>query len=189
MQRALTWLLLILIPVLAWAGIDRHVGDKVWSDEFDGLFRKYTKHYFGPHINWRWFKAQGIAESGLNSTARSHVGAVGLMQLMPSTYDEIRRAIPYLADIRDARWNIAAAIYYDRKLYRKWRDKRGLQTQDRLAFAFGSYNAGYGNILRAYKRADRRHDVIKTWSQVAPYAPRETRGYVSRIRRLMRQGE
>src|SRR5919201_1404990 len=51
---------------------------------YDGVFRKYTKRYFGAGFDWRYFKAQGMAESQLNPTARSWVGARGIMQLMPS---------------------------------------------------------------------------------------------------------
>lgn len=180
------WLLLALLPVLAYAGIDKHVKHKHWTNKYDHLFRKYTKHYFGPHIDWHWFKAQAIAESGLNPKAKSPVGARGLMQIMPATFKDIRKANPLIADIHEPRWNIAAGIFYDRQLYRKWKRKRGLHTQDRLAFAFGSYNAGFGNMLRAYKKASKKHDEVKRWEQVAPFAPRETRGYVSRIQALMR---
>ena len=54
-------------------------------DDYDRLFRKYTKHYFGPHFDWRWFKAQGIAESGLRPNAHSSAGAKGIMQILPAT--------------------------------------------------------------------------------------------------------
>ena len=190
MLRRLTWWTLLLIPALAWAATThkpaiKHVKDDHWPRKFDGLFRKYTKHYFGPHIDWHWFKAQGIAESGLNPKAKSPVGAVGIMQIMPSTYRELRRKNPILKDISEPRWNIAAAIYYDRQLYRKWRTRDQLNTGDRLQFTFGSYNAGHGRMLRAYKRAVRKLGKVRHWKQVAPFAPKETRAYVARIRRLV----
>jgi len=179
------WPLLVLLPVLAYAGVEKHVKHKHWTNEYDGLFRKYTKHYFGPHVDWHWFKAQGIAESGLNPDAKSPAGALGIMQIMPATYAEIREKNPLIAESADPRWNIAAGIYYNRQLYRKWKRKRELHTQDRLSFTFGSYNAGYGNVLKAYKRARKRHGEVKRWGEVAPYAPSETRAYVTRIHALM----
>ncbi len=183
MTRPLRWLLtLILLPSLAYASLIRHVGDDYWRSDFDEYFRKYTKHYFGPHIDWRWFKAQGIAESGLKPTAKSPMGALGIMQILPATYEEIREKNPHFTHIEEPRWNIAAGIYYDRMLYRKW--KKGLPTEERLAFALASYNAGYANMLRAFNRAQKSGEV-KAWKQVAPHAPAETRFYVKRIQELM----
>ncbi|PYP79256.1 MAG: hypothetical protein DMD35_08615 [Gemmatimonadetes bacterium] len=51
---------------------------------YDPIFQKYAKRYFGAGTDWQWFKAQGMAESDLTPTARSRVGARGIMQLMPS---------------------------------------------------------------------------------------------------------
>lgn len=185
-MKSLAWLLLAgCLPILAYAGVVKHVKHDHWTDEYDPIFRKYTKHYFGPHVDWHWFKAQAIAESGLNPKAKSHVGAIGLMQIMPTTFEEIQRKNPLINDLSEPRWNIAAGIFYDRYLYRKWKTKRDVQSQERLAFAFGSYNAGYGGVLKAYKRARKKHSEVKSWDQVAPYAPRETRGYVKRIKGLM----
>ena len=191
MRTRWSWigLLLVLVPVLAWAGTKsiKHVKHDHWTDEYDHLFRKYTKHYFGPHVDWHWFKAQGIAESGLNPNAKSPVGALGIMQIMPSTYKDLRKKNPILKNIKEPRWNIAAAIFYDRQLYRKWRDKSDLNTGDRLKFMFGSYNAGHGRMLRAYKRAANKEGKVKKWRQVAPFSPKETRGYVARIKRLVEE--
>lgn len=183
--RAVFWLLVALLPALAVAGVRHHVKDERWSGEFDPLFRKYTKHYFGAHFDWHWFKAQAIAESGLDPDAKSPMGARGIMQILPATYEEIKRQNPFLANIEDPRWNIAAGIFYDRQLYRKWKSKRDVQTTERLMFAFGSYNAGYGNVLKAYKRAAKQHGEVRTWKDVAPFAPSETRHYVRRIEDLM----
>ncbi|BBO84110.1 hypothetical protein DSCO28_46760 [Desulfosarcina ovata subsp. sediminis] len=48
----------------------------------------------GPAFDWRHFKAQAVAESRLQAAAKSRVGAVGLMQIMPRTFAEIRRKQP-----------------------------------------------------------------------------------------------
>ena len=182
---SLRWLsLLILLPGLVLAGPFKHVKHDHWSNQYDGYFRKYTKHYFGPHFDWHWFKAQGIAESGLRPNAKSSAGAKGIMQILPTTYAEIKEDNPHFTRIDEPRWNIAAGIYYDRKLYRKW--KKGLPTEERLAFALASYNAGYGKVLRAYRRARDQEGEVKNWSQVESHAPGETRHYVRRIKALMK---
>lgn len=178
--------LLLLLPALAVAGVIKHVEDKHWTDKYDHYFKKYTKHYFGPHFNWHWFKAQAIAESGLDPDAKSHAGAVGIMQIMPATYKEIKESNPHFTDIRSAKWNIAAGIYYDRQLYRRWRKQHPLTSNEQISFALASYNAGFGTIRSAFRKAKKKSDKITRWKQVAPFAPGETRGYVKRIRRLMK---
>jgi len=180
--------LLVIIPGLALAGVAKHVSHERWTKQYDRYFRKYTKHYFGPHVDWRWFKAQGIAESGLKADALSRVGAKGIMQILPSTYEEIKKKNPHFTQIDEPRWNIAAGIFYDRMLYRRWK-KGALPTEQRLPFALASYNAGYGKVSKAFKRAKSRHGDIKQWEQVAPFTPRETRHYVSRIKDLMEPEE
>jgi len=162
---------------------DRHtpaLGTGSWPSEYDGLFRKYTKRYFGPHFDWRWFKAQGIAESGLKADVRSPSGAVGIMQILPSTYREIREQNPYFRGIADPRWNIAAGIYYDRTLFRRW--SVPVSDSERLSLTFASYNAGYGRIRQAVGHLG---EEAPLWSQVEPLVPDETRHYVDRIHRLM----
>jgi soluble lytic murein transglycosylase-like protein len=150
-----------------------------WSDKYDSHFRKYTKRYFGPYYDWRWFKSQAIVESNLNPEARSARGAVGLMQILPTTFAEIKILNPNFINVEEPRWNIAAGIYYDRTLYRKWELP---SEQDRLYLALASYNAGYVRMRRAYKHTP---SPVESWEQVRLKAPLETRDYVQRIRTLM----
>ena len=179
----------VLLPAVALAAMkDPPVNDKHWSTKYDNTFRKYAKHYFGPAFDWHWFKAQAIAESNLRPNAKSRTGARGIMQILPSTFREIKSKNPHFADIITPRWNIAAGIYYDRQMYKLWgKEKKDLPTQERLAFMLGSYNAGFGGVRKAYRKASKKQPDIKKWEQVSPYAPRETRGYVKRIRGLMKK--
>ena len=156
------------------------------ADRYDDTFRKYSKRYFGPTFDWRQFKAQGLAESNLDPNAKSWVGARGIMQLMPSTYHEVRTKNPTMQQIDDPEWNIAAGIYYDRKLWRLWEnDSVGI---DRLPFTFASYNAGRLTILRAQDTARTHALDHRTWKSIETVAPRlrrwrhsETLDYVRRI--------
>jgi membrane-bound lytic murein transglycosylase F len=154
--------------------------------KYDPIFQKYTKRYFGVGTDWRWFKAQGMAESDLTPTARSRVGARGIMQLMPSTYGQIRSAVPRFGAIDDPEWNIAAGILHDRDLWTMW--GKDVPENERWAFMFASYNAGEGAIKRARKAAaDARLDHSR-WPAIETVAPRverwrysETLGYVRTI--------
>jgi len=155
-------------------------------DRYDDTFRKYSKRYFGPGFDWRHFKAQGLAESNLDPNAQSWVGARGIMQLMPSTYQEVRTKNPSMANIDDPEWNIAAGIYYDRKLWRLWESDS--VESDRLPFMFASYNAGRLTILRAQDTARTHALDHRTWKSIESVAPRlrrwrhtETLDYVRRI--------
>ena len=173
------------VPADAQAGKDvlgrAPVEQRVWTDRYDPQFRKYSKRFFGPGFDWRWFKAQGIAESGLQEEAVSWVGAKGIMQIMPATLREIaeKSELPVL-DNDDPGANIAAGIFYDRTLYERWDDIP--QTRERLAFTFASYNGGRSRILRAQ---DACNANCVLWAHVTGHAPEETRGYVARILTLM----
>ena len=155
--------------------------------KYDGLFSKYSKRFFGPGFDWRYFKAQAIAESGLKEKATSHVGAEGLMQIMPATFEEIKRKNPNIkGSSKNARWAIAAGLWYDREIWKLWKAERPFQ--DRLDFMFGSYNAGKGNILRAQKVAKKGGLDPNLWGSIKSTLPKvtgkhskETLGYVKKI--------
>jgi membrane-bound lytic murein transglycosylase F len=156
------------------------------AGRYDDTFKRYSKRYFGAGFDWRYFKAQGMAESGLDPNARSWVGARGVMQLMPSTFQMIQTRRPEFASIDDAEWNIAAGIMHDRYLWKLW--TASISEPERPAFMFASYNAGEGTIARARLAARAQASDATAWShieQVAPTVPRwryrETLGYVRKI--------
>ena len=170
------------------------VTDRHWTRKYDQYFRKYSKRFFGTAIDWHWFKAQGIAESGLRRNARSWVNAKVIMQLMPRTFAELKKKNPELKNVLEPRWNIAAGIYYDSTMFMKWQEDRPFL--DRMRFMFGSYNAGFRTILSAQKLS-RKHGFNGTvWESIKSVAPRvskwrekETLGYVRKIEILMGEPE
>lgn len=181
---ALPLLIGLTLPEASVSG-EKHVDHPRWTSKYDRHFRKYAKHYFGAGFDWRWFKAQGIAESGLKPDAKSPAGALGIMQILPSTYEEIKRENPHFKNMKDPHWNIAAAIFYDRKMYRRW--QKAQAERKRLALAFASYNAGYAKVRRGYKKAAKKHRQVTEWDQLTPFLPGETSRYVERIHRLMKR--
>ena len=167
------------------------VTSRKWTSKYDQYFRKYTKRYFGVGFEWKWFKAQAIAESNLKASAQSWVNAKGIMQLMPKTFHEIKKKNPSFADINEPRWNIAAGIYYDRQLYKKWRADRPFK--DKISFTFASYNAGFRNIIKAQKKAKSSGLNENLWHNIKSVAPKvrgwrhkETVGYVDKITTMMK---
>lgn len=156
------------------------------QSRFDDTFRRYSKRYFGAGFDWRWFKAQGLAESNLDSAATSRVGARGVMQLMPSTFKFIQTRRPEFGSIDDPEWNIAAGIMHDRYLWKLW--EKEMTGEERYRFMFASYNAGEGTIGRAADSARIVAGGTPAWlhvEQIAPKVPRwryrETLGYVRKI--------
>ena len=169
--------LLVLVPPLS---------AQTTTSRYDDTFQKYSKRYFGVGYDWRLFKAQAMTESNLNPAAKSWVGARGIMQLMPATFQEIQTRNSGFHSIDDLEWNIAAGIYYDRKLWRLWRDS--VDQTDHVRFMFASYNAGRVPLLRAQSLARLRALDPRLWGSVAVVAPEvprwrhmETLNYVERI--------
>jgi membrane-bound lytic murein transglycosylase MltF len=112
------------------------------------LFEKYGQRY---HFDPLMLAAQGYQESRLNQEARSHVGAIGVMQVMPATGEELK-----VGDIHLTEPNIhAGAKYMDRLMTRYFADAE-FDEMNRTLFAFASYNAGPGNIAKMRKLAAER---------------------------------
>jgi membrane-bound lytic murein transglycosylase MltF len=112
------------------------------------LFQKYGAQY---HFDPLMLAAQGYQESQLDQNAHSHVGAIGVMQLMPATGKELA-----VGDIRVTDANIhAGAKYLDQLMTRYFPDAHFSDT-DRALFAFASYNAGPAKIAKMRKEAAAR---------------------------------
>jgi membrane-bound lytic murein transglycosylase F len=174
-----------LLVLLSASAVDAQRASRDDS-KYDATFKKYSKRYFGIAFDWRRFKAQALAESQLNPSALSPVGARGLMQLMPSTFQVISSRRPEFTSIDDPEWNIAAGILHDRHLWKLWSGAIG--EGQRHAFMFGSYNAGEKTITRAAEHAKTKqldHTLWENIERVAPDVPRwrheETIGYVRKI--------
>jgi membrane-bound lytic murein transglycosylase MltF len=142
------------------------------------LFQKYGRQYrFDPLM----LAAQGYQESQLDQNARSAVGAIGVMQMMPATGAQMK-----VGDIRIVEPNIhAGAKYMDQLMTTYFPDAR-FSEGNRPLFAFASYNCGPGNVSRARKEAARRGLDPDKWFNnvevvVAEQIGTETTTYVRNI--------
>jgi membrane-bound lytic murein transglycosylase MltF len=125
--------------------------------------------------------AQGYQESQLNQQARSHVGAVGVMQLMPATGAEMK-----VGDIHVTESNIHAGTKYMDILMTKYFPDAHFSEGNRPLFAFASYNCGPGNVSRLRKEAVKRGLDPDKWFNnveivVAQKIGTETTNYVRNI--------
>lgn len=139
--------------------------------------------------------AQGYQESQLNQNAKSKVGAIGVMQVMPATGKDMK-----VGDITQTEANIHAGVKYMRWMIDQYYEKEPMTPLDKALFAFASYNAGAGRISSMRKEAAKRGLDPNIWFQnveyvVAEKIGQETITYVNNIYkyyigyRLMQEGK
>ena len=122
--------------------------DRKRFEDTIALFRKYgTRYGFDPLM----LAAMGYQESQLDQNAKSSVGAIGIMQLMPATGKSLK-----VGDIRVAENNIHAGAKYMDELMARYLVGAHFDEANRSLFAFACYNAGPGNIGRMREEARKR---------------------------------
>jgi membrane-bound lytic murein transglycosylase MltF len=141
-------------------------------------FQKYSDRY---DVDWLLMGAQGYQESQLNQNAKSPVGAIGVMQVMPATGKDMN-----VGDITEVEANIHAGIKYMRWMINEYYEKEPMTRLDKALFAFASYNAGAGRIRSLRREAAKRGLDPNVWFQnveyvVAEKIGQETITYVSNI--------
>jgi len=99
-------------------------------------------------IDWLRLMAQGFQESTLNNDARSPYGAVGIMQLLPSTAKWL--GVP---DYTEVERNIHAGAKYMARLMKRYAKVPEITRENRFFFALAAYNAGPGRVRKYRKRA------------------------------------
>jgi membrane-bound lytic murein transglycosylase MltF len=142
------------------------------------FFQKYGDKY---DVDWLLMAAQGYQESGLDQKARSHVGAIGVMQIMPATGKELK-----VGDIRKVEANIHGGIKYMRWMIDQYYGKEPMTRLDKALFAFASYNAGAGRVSQLRREAARLGLDPNVWFHNVEYVAAEKIGhetvtYVSNI--------
>jgi membrane-bound lytic murein transglycosylase MltF len=128
--------------------------------------------------------AQGYQESGLNQSERSKAGAVGVMQMKPSTAREPYIAIDGITE--SAERNIEAANKYLRYLITNYINDPALDSKNQTLFAFAAYNDGPSGLQRFRDRAKAMGLNPNSWfgnveNAAAAVVGRETVQYVSNI--------
>ena len=142
------------------------------------FFRKYGDQY---EMDYLLMMAQGYQESKLDHNARSSSGAVGIMQVLPTTGKEMG-----VGDIYKIEPNIHAGVKYIRFMMKQFYADEPMDPLNKGLFTFASYNAGPGRIAKLRKEAARRGlDPNKWFNNVEVIAAekigRETVQYVSNI--------
>lgn len=120
--------------------------------EYDDLVKKYSKI-----IKWDWMLVSSVIyqESRFDHNAKSWVGAQGLMQIMPSTAEELG------VKNNSPKDNIKAGTEYLDKIYHKFDNVP--DSIQRVKLTLASYNCGYGHILDAQRLAKINNKDENSW--------------------------
>ena len=141
-------------------------------------FKKYGDQY---DVDWVLMAAQGYQESQLDQSVKSHVGAIGVMQLMPATAKEMN-----VGDVTKTEANINAGIKYMRYMIDHYYGNEPMTNLDKALFAFASYNAGPARVRKLRAEAKERGLDPNVWFHNVEYVAadrvgQETVTYVSNI--------
>jgi membrane-bound lytic murein transglycosylase MltF len=144
------------------------------------LFKKYGKNY---SLDWLLLSAQAFQESQLKQQTMSHMGAVGVMQLLPSTAAHPPINIP---NIKSADDNIHAGVKYMRHLIDQYFAREHMDFLNEQLFALAAYNCGPGNVRKLRRKTVERGLDPNIWFDnveilAAHHIGRETVQYVSNI--------
>ena len=142
------------------------------------LFEKYGKQY---DMDYLLMAAQGYQESALDQNAKSSVGAIGMMQVMPATGNDLK-----VGDINQLEPNIHAGVKYMRFMMDQYFKNEPMDGLNKGLMTFASYNAGPGKIRQLRREAEQRGLDPNVWfGNVERVASerigRETVTYVSNI--------
>lgn len=150
-------------------------------EHLSDAFRKY-----GDQFGFEFFliAAQGYQESELDQARRSPRGAVGVMQLLPSTAADKDIGVSDIVGSADR--NIYAGAKYLRHLISTYITDDGIDDRNRVLFAFAAYNAGPGNLRKFRAKAAQMGLDPNRWfgnveNGAAALVGRETVQYVSNI--------
>ena len=173
-------------------GLNRYLRDTDWVEnsyvgpnlerfrEMVTLFQRYGDKY---EFDWLMLAAQGYQESRLDQSVRSRAGAIGVMQLLPSTAADPNVGIP---DIDVLENNIHAGSKYLRFLRDRYFDDPQLDQFNATLLSFAAYNAGPRRVAELRSAAlDAGLDPNAWFGNVERIAAkrigRETVQYVSNI--------
>ena len=144
------------------------------------LFKKYAGEY---GFNYLMISALAYQESGLDHRKRSPSGAVGVMQMLPTTAKDPKVNIP---DIEKLENNIHAGTKYLRFIFDRYFKDEPMDEINKMLFAFASYNAGPARVNELRKKTAAMGLDPNVWFHnveisAAKSIGRETVQYVSNI--------
>ena len=129
---------------------------------YDELFRKYASEL---GWDWRMLAAVVYQESKFSINSRSHRGARGLMQVMPSTAKHYG-----IDDLLNPEKNLKAGTWHLKRLQRMF-DNTGMDKMEQIKFTLAAYNAGEGRIADCRRFADVKEVDSNCWNDIVSIIP------------------
>ena len=111
------------------------------------LFQKYSDQY---EFDWLMIAALAYQESGIDQNRRSPAGAIGVMQLLPSTAADPNVGIPNIETVEP---NIHAGVKYLHFIRNRYFEAEPMDDLNKTLFTFASYNAGPAKVASLRKEA------------------------------------
>lgn len=144
------------------------------------FFKQYAQQY---NFDWLMVAALAYQESGIDQRKRSRAGAIGVMQLLPSTAADPNVNI---RNIEVMEHNIHAGVKYLRFIHDRYFKNEPMDPLDKMLFTFASYNAGPGRVIRLRQAAQKSGFNPNIWFRnveiiAARQIGAETVQYVSNI--------
>ena len=154
--------------------------DQAKFSRYVPLFRKYGARY---GFDWMLLAAIAYQESEMKPNRRSRAGALGLMQVLPSTSSDESIGIH---DILDPENNVHAGAKYLAQLRDVYFSETTIRPRDRILFILAAYNAGPNRIQQCRSLAKRLgHDPNRWQGQTETAAlhliGQETVRYVANV--------
>jgi len=149
-------------------------------EELEDLFKRYAERY---HFDWLSIAALAYQESGFDQSKRSRRGAVGIMQVLPSTAADPNVGIPDVSKVEN---NVHAGVRYLAFLRDRYFSSGEIDEAERFDFALAAYNAGPRRVAHLRQRADTLGLDANRWFGNVEVAAlelvgRETVRYVARV--------
>jgi len=141
--------------------LNRYLGNTRWLDsalasedrkryeETIEIIKRYADQY---ELDWLIIAAQAYQESRFDQSKRSPAGAVGVMQILPTTAADKAVGIPDISTLEN---NVHAGVKYLNWLRKTYFSDSTISPLDQVLFSFAAYNAGPGNMRRARRRAEK----------------------------------
>ncbi len=167
----LTLLALLLLCVIIIAIVHQQIEKELYPRHYANDVRRYAEQYDVPeHLIYAVIRT----ESNFDRDAVSSAGAIGLMQIMPDTFEWLTNYQLFdhfeLGMCYDAQTNIRYGVYYLRWLY----DRYGRWNE-----ACAAYNAGPGRVDEWLTDASLTDEGGALIPENIPFS--ETRAYVKKV--------